>query len=113
LAEKLHIEDEARVFVNGAMTSLDSKYKMDPNCRPLPAKAKFDKTKLQPTKNGVKPKESATPVSTENRGYKNAESPSGNSEVSANGFYVNYLLLFLGKCGQRYVFQNSSQYACF
>jgi hypothetical protein len=83
LAEKLHIEDETRVFVNGAMTSLDGKYKSDQKNKPLPTKAKFDKTKLQPTKNGVKPKENVAPVVSENRGYKNAESPSGNSEVSA------------------------------
>lgn len=83
LAEKLHLEDETRVFVNGAMTSLDGKYKLDQKNKPPSTKAKFDKTKLQPTKNGVKPKEAASPVPTESRGYKNAESPSGNSDVSA------------------------------
>lgn len=79
MAEKLNLEDEAKLFVNGNLTNLDSKMKFD-KTRPPPAKMKFDKTKLQPTKNGIKPKESTSPVSTETSGYKNAESP--NSEVN-------------------------------
>ncbi|KAI6177268.1 A-kinase anchor protein 1, mitochondrial [Aphelenchoides bicaudatus] len=84
LAEKLHVEDEAKLFVNGTMTSLNSNHKYDQKNKPQVAKAKFDKTKLQPTKNGPKLKETTTPVSSDNRGYKNAKSPSGNSEGSAD-----------------------------
>jgi len=86
LAEKLQIEEEARLYVNGSLTSVDPKLKFDPRNKPPPIKAKYDKSKLLPTKNGQKPlkRENLTPVSAaENHGgYKNAESPSGSTNSS-------------------------------
>jgi hypothetical protein len=82
LAEKLNIEEEARLLTNS--TSTIPHVKFDPKKQPPPIRAKFDKTKLQPVKNGMKSKEMLTPV--DGRGYKNAESPIGstNSDGSAD-----------------------------